>query len=256
MELDWYHFPILVVGGFIAGFINTVAGSGSLITLPLLIWVGVPANVANGTNRIAVLFQDVVAVSRFSRKGVMDGRGTAWLAGPIIVGSVIGARIAVTLSASMVQYLLGGLMVFMLFVLLAKPDRWLKNTEATPVGRPTWMHIILYFVLGLYGGFLQAGIGIFMLATLVLGSGYDLVRGNAVKTALILCVTVFSLPIFIWHGEVRWVPGLVLAVGQASGAWVGAHEAVRRGAPFIRWFLICVVLFAAVWFLGLNRFIG
>ena len=254
--MEWYHFPILIVGGFIAGFINMAAGSGSLITLPLLMWVGVPANVANGTNRIAVLLQDIVGVSRFARKGALDVTGTAWLAGPIIVGALIGARIAVTLSAVAIQYMIGGLMVFMLIVLLAKPDRWLRETVTTSPRRPTWVHVILYFGLGLYGGFLQAGIGVFMLATLVLGSGYDLVRGNAVKTALILCITVFSLPIFIWHGEMRWGPGLVLAIGQMSGAWVGAHETVRRGAPFVRWFLIGVVLFAAIWFLGLKNLIG
>ena len=251
IDLDWYIYPAMIGAGFIAGFINTLAGSGSLVTLPLLIFLGLPANVANGTNRVGVLFQNVVAVGSFHNQNVLDWRRGLILSIPAIIGSIIGAQIAVNLDETMMRRTIGALMVVMLIVILVRPRRWLVGRPELadkPFGWPQWL---IFFAIGVYGGFIQAGVGIFLLAGLVLSAGYDLVRANAVKVLIVLVFTVSALAVFLFNQQVVWTIGLIVAVGQMAGAWVAARMAVKRGAVFVRWLLIAVVAVSAAQLLGL-----
>ncbi|HUU45546.1 MAG TPA: sulfite exporter TauE/SafE family protein [Acidobacteriota bacterium] len=248
--MEWYLYVAVVAAGFAAGFINTLAGSGSLITLPLLIFIGLPANVANGTNRVAILLQNVVGVRGYHREGVLDWRGGVKLVIPALIGAVIGAQIAVDVDETVLRHTIGGLMLVMLIPLFVQPRRWLAE-HTTSVGRSHgWVQYLVFFAIGLYGGFIQAGVGIFLLAGLVLGAGYDLVRANAIKLFIVLCYTPLALAVFFWAGQVRWDVGLTLAVGNMLGAWVAVKIAVRKGAPFVRWILIGVVLVAGLKLLG------
>lgn len=250
--MDWYMYPVIVAAGFAAGFINTLAGSGSLITLPLLIFTGLPATVANGTNRVAVLLQTMVAVNRFRSSGTLDIRRGLWLTVPAIFGAVLGAQIAVNLNERTMKTVIGILMVVMLVVVLVRPKRWLVGRTEMFERHPGWLLLLVFFLIGLYGGFIQAGVGIFLLAGLVLGAGYELVRANAVKNLIVMVFTLFALIVFIVNGQVEWLPGLVLAAGNMLGAWVAAHLAVEKGAKFVRWILIAVILVSAVILLGLS----
>ncbi len=254
--MAWYLYLVVVAAGFMAGFINTLAGSGSLITLPLLIFLGLPANVANGTNRIAILLQTAVGVSSFHRQRVLDLRGGLMLAAPAVVGSIVGAQIAVNLDELMMRRAIGTLMVVMLAVILVRPKRWLEGRPEAVHQRPDWKQLLLFFAIGVYGGFIQAGVGIFLLAGLVLGAGYDLVRANAVKVLIVLCFTLCALVVFLVNGQVQWGIGLILAVGNMLGAWVAARIAVERGAAFVRWLLIAVVVISAAKLLGLFDLIA
>jgi uncharacterized membrane protein YfcA len=249
--LDWYIYFAIVGAGFVAGFINTLAGSGSLVTLPLLIFLGLPANVANGTNRVAILLQNVVGVTSFRQQKMLDLRGGLSLAVPAIVGSIIGAQIAVNLNEEMMRRTIGGLMVVMLVVILVRPKRWLEGQSGMKNNRFGWRQGVIFFFIGVYGGFIQAGVGIFLLAGLVLSAGYDLVRANGVKVLIVLCFTVFALGIFVMNKQVVWGVGLILAVGNMLGAWVAARMAVKRGAAFVRWLLIAVVAVSAAKLLGI-----
>ena len=239
-----------------AGFINTLAGSGSLITLPLLIFLGLPANVANGTNRVAILLQNIVAVSSFRKEKRLDFKRGLLLAIPAVPGALIGARIAVNLNEETMRHVIGWLMVVMLVVILVNPKKWLKENSVASENRLSVKSFLIFFGIGIYGGFIQAGVGIFLLAGLVLGSGLDLVRANAVKLLIVLCFTIFALSIFVYHEQVLWSVGLVLAVGNMSGAWVATKMAVKRGVGFVRGVLVFVVMLAAVILLGLPEFIG
>jgi len=254
--MEWYIYPLVILAGFIAGFINTLAGSGSLVTLPLLIFMGLPANVANGTNRIAILLQNVVGVSSFRRNDALDLRGMIWLGIPAAIGSVIGAQIAVNLDEKLMETTIGVIMIVMLFVILLRPNRWLQGTLIKLDGRPSVLQFIIFFLIGIYGGFIQAGVGIFLLAGLVLAVGYDLVRANAVKVGIVLFFTVFALAIFIKNGQVDFVVGLILAVGNMLGAWVGAKVAVEKGAEWVRRLLILVIVVSAANLLGVFDWIG
>ncbi len=254
--MAWYLYPAIIGAGFIAGFINTLAGSGSLVTLPLLIFAGLPANIANGTNRVAILLQNVVGASSFRRSGVLDARGGLMLGIPAIVGSVLGAQIAVNLDEELLRRTIGVIMVLMLFVILLRPKRWLKGELDNLEGLPNLLQVVLFFGIGVYGGFIQAGVGIFLLAGLVLGVGYDLVRANAVKIMIVLLFTISALIVFLRNGQVNWTVGLILAVGNMLGAWVAARVAGEKGAVWVRRLLIAVVIVAAANLLGLFELIG
>ncbi|MCR4407681.1 MAG: sulfite exporter TauE/SafE family protein [Anaerolineae bacterium] len=254
--MAWYLYLAVVAAGFAAGFINTLAGSGSLITLPLLIFLGLPANVANGTNRVGVLLQNVVGVSSFHRQKVLDWRGGLMLSAPAVVGSVLGAQIAVNLNETAMRRTIGVLMIVMLVTILVEPRRWLEGSPEAMRQRPGWMQMLIFFAIGIYGGFIQAGVGIFLLAGLVLGAGYDLVWANAVKVLIVLCFTLSALFVFQANGQIEWTIGLTLAVGNMLGAWTAARMAVKRGANFVRWLLIIVVLASACQLLGLFDLIA
>ena len=249
--MEWYIYPAVIAAGFGCGFINTLAGSGSLISLPLLIFLGVPANVANGTNRVGILIQNVVALRSFQKRQMLDLRGGIILAIPAIVGSLIGAQIAVNLDEQMMRRVIGGLMAIMLVIIIARPKRWLNGRLAVMEGRPGFLKHLMFFFIGAYGGFIQAGVGIFLLAGLVMGIGYDLVRANAVKVLIIFCFTVFAMVVFTLNGQVLWGLGALLAVGNAIGGWFAVRLAIARGAVFVRWILIAVVTVSAIKLSGL-----
>ncbi|MBW2285274.1 MAG: sulfite exporter TauE/SafE family protein [Deltaproteobacteria bacterium] len=249
--MDWYIYPAVIAAGFGCGFINTLAGSGSLISLPVLIFLGLPANMANGTNRVGILIQTVVSLRSFKKQNMLDFRGGIMLALPAIVGAIIGAQIAVNLDEQMLRRVIGALMVVMLVFILARPKRWLKGQLEVLGRRPRALELVIFFFIGAYGGFIQAGVGIFLLAGLVLGVGYDLVRANAVKVLIVLCFTAFAMVVFMINGQILWGLGLLLAVGNAGGGWLAAKLAIERGAGLVRWFLIAVVIVSAVKLLGL-----
>jgi uncharacterized membrane protein YfcA len=243
---DHYDFWLLAavpVTGIAAGFINTLAGSGSLITLPILILLGLPANVANGTNRVGVVMQNVVAVATFRRFGALDASGTWKLVVPSVVGSIIGAQLAVDLDEALLRKIIGVLMLLMIVVMFIQPERWLQEHMARRAR--LWVEVPLFFVIGIYGGFLQAGVGIFLIAALVLSAGFNLVSANAVKNLMVLVFTAAALIVFIAHDQVNWTIGLLLAAGQSLGAWIAARMAVRRGARFVRWVVIVVIVLSA-----------
>ncbi|MFC1579856.1 sulfite exporter TauE/SafE family protein [Thermodesulfobacteriota bacterium] len=249
--MDWYIYPAVIAAGFGCGFINTLAGSGSLISLPVLIFLGLPANMANGTNRVGILIQTVVSLRSFKKQNMLDLKGGIMLALPAIVGGIIGAQIAVNLDEQMLRRVIGALMVVMLVIIIARPKRWLKGQLDVLGRRPKALELVIFFFIGAYGGFIQAGVGVFLLAGLVLGVGYDLVRANAVKVLIVLCFTAFAMVVFMINGQILWGLGLLLAVGNAGGGWLAAKLAIERGAGLVRWFLIAVVVVSAAKLLGL-----
>jgi len=159
--MEWYFIPVVILGGFAAGFVNTLAGSGSLITLPLLIFIGLPANVANGTNRVAIFLESLVGINTFKRNNVLDLRGVFVLGIPAVVGSVLGAQIAVNLNEQLMRQAIGIIMILMLFIIILRPKRWLHGELEQIGGWPNWKQMAVFFFIGIYGGFIQAGVGIF-----------------------------------------------------------------------------------------------
>ena len=249
--MEWYIILGVIGVGFLAGFINTLAGSGSLLTLPLLMFLGLPANVANGTNRIAILLQNVVGVSSFKQQKVLNVKMGLWLAIPTIVGSVIGAQIAIELDEQIMKRVIGALLVVMFLLILLKPSSWIKDQAGQVHAKPNVFQVVIFFFIGIYGGFIQAGVGLFLLAGLVMGAGVDLVKANALKVFIVLLYTPVALAIFMLNDQVNYKWGLILAVGNMLGAFVGARVAVSWGATFVRWVLLTVILISASKLLGL-----
>jgi uncharacterized membrane protein YfcA len=205
-------------------------------------FIGLPANVANGTNRIAILFQNVIGVNTFHRKKVLNLTTDYRLAIPAIVGSLIGALFAVEINVELLKKVIAGLMVVLLIVVVLKPDSWVKERAGQVDAKPTILQYTIFFFIGLYGGFIQMGVGFFLLAGLVMGCGHNLVKANAIKVFIVLIYTVFSLGIFIWHKQVDITAGLILAAGNMVGAWLGVHFQMRGGAKYVRYVLILAMV--------------
>jgi uncharacterized membrane protein YfcA len=248
--MEWYIYLAVIGVGVLAGFLNTLAGSGSLLTLPLLMFLGLPANMANGTNRIAILLQNVVGVGSFRQQKIIDLKEGLWIALPAVAGSLVGARIAVHFNEAIMEKTIAGLLLFMFFVIIYKPERWIKRQAGKVSSKPTVIQIIIFFFIGIYGGFIQAGVGFFLLAGLVLGVGVDLIKANALKLFIILLYTPFALAIFMIHGQVDYKLGLILAVGNMIGSFIGTRVAVSWGPRFVRIILLAALFFSSLKLLG------
>jgi uncharacterized membrane protein YfcA len=242
--MEWYTYIIIVAVGIVAGIINTLSAGGSLLTLPVLMAFGLSPNMANGTNRIAIFLQNVVGVSSFHREKIMDFPSGFRVGIPAALGAIAGAFIAVNLNDEVMKLAIAGVMILVFFLVLLRPNRWIQSHEEHPP-IPYWVQVIVFFTVGIYGGFIQAGVGFFLLTGLVLGSGYELVKANALKLFVILLYTPVALVIFFLHKDVHLWMGLVLAVGNMTGAWIGTRIAVKWGAVFIRYFVLVAILIAA-----------
>jgi hypothetical protein len=224
-------------GGLIAGVINAMAGGGSALTVPLLMLVGLDANVANGTNRLAVLAQAGSSGWSFHQRGVRPWALARRAAPVAIAGALLGAYLATRLSAPAMEQAFG--VVFLaLAVFFAVRPKSLDPTEMAVVERPGWGALVGLFGVGLYGGLFQAGVGVPLLLVAVRGLGLDLLQGNALKVAVIGVYTALVLVIFGAAGHLAWQPGLVLAVGGLVGSRLGVGLAVRRGAGLVRWVVV------------------
>ena len=240
--MEWYYILALLGTGLVAGFFNATAGGGSMLSLPLLMFIGLPANVANGTNRVAILFQNIVGVKTFRQKKVLDLATDYRLVIPALAGSIFGALIAVEINAILMEKIIAFLMVGMLLLVLLKPDAWVADHAGAVHPKPTFLQLILFFFIGLYGGFIQVGVGFFLLAALVLGCGHNLVKANSIKLLIVLVYTIFTIGIFMFHDQINWVAGLILATGNMTGAWLGVNFAVKGGAKYVRYILIFALL--------------
>ena len=270
MENLW-EIPLILVTGVFAGFLNTVAGGGSLLTLPVLIFLGLSPATANGTNRVAVFVQNASAIMGFRRKGVSDFGYSVLLTLPALVGAWFGAQIAVDMDKTIFNRVLAGVMIGVLLLTLFNPTKKLQDGVANfsllrnTVGglvlffvgpRGGWytyydtirkiIGMFVFFFVGIYGGFIQAGVGFIIISVLTLTNGFDLARTNAIKVFVILFYTIIALVVFIKSGNVSWALGLTLAVGNATGAWIGSHWAVAKGDKWIRVVLVVAVVAFAI----------
>lgn len=234
---------ILAVVGVVAGTVNTIAGGGSFITLAAMLWMGMPPIVANATNRIGVAVQSAAATAQFKREGQLRTGGLALGAVAATTGALLGAWVSVELDQELFKRLIGFAMLGFIPVLLLRPKRWLEGTEKP--ARP-WLLAAVLFGLGVYGGLLQAGVGVFLLAALVLIGGDDLVRSNARKSLLVLVFTIPAIVLFVLEGAMHWPAAAVLALGSALGGWIGTKLTVSWGPNFVRGVLLVVVAVSGV----------
>jgi len=249
---------IVLAAGLVSGFVNIVGGGGSLISLPVLIFMGLPSTVANGTNRVALMVQSIVAIGYFRQKGFFYPKLSMILGVPALLGSLLGAKFAISLSDEMFNKTLAAVMLIVLVIIIWRPEKhFFKTGEEENLNRRRLaMAALTFFGVGFYGGFIQAGVGFVIIAALSLITGMSLTKINSLKVFVSAIYIFTSLLVFIYSGKVDWVLGLILAVGNAAGAYLGSVFTVAKGDRWIRIFLVVTVLIMSGKLIGLHRLIG
>jgi uncharacterized membrane protein YfcA len=238
---------LLVFAGAAAGWLNTVAGGGSMLTVPALMWCGLPADIANGTSRIAILAQGVTAVAGFRREKALDTKLLAAVAVPNVVGAVVGAYAATLIPNQIFKPILILTLLLMAFSMFVKPESYLPPAGALPLhprDRPGATLALLFS--GFYGGFLQAGVGFVLLAVFAGMLRIDLVRGNALKTGVIFLYSLVVVLVFAARARVDYAHGALLALGQVVGAEAGVRFSVKRGQDAIRKVVFAMIVISGV----------
>lgn len=242
---EFWKFLLLFVVGSIAGFVNVNAGGGSTITLPTMIFLGLDSALANGTNRVAILIQNVFAVSSFRKQEVHQFRESLKLSYITLPGAVAGALISVRISDEWFQRILALVMIAVV-VSMFIPQTQKIYTEEISTAERRWLIYVVLFFIGFYGGFIQVGVGFLFMAALYHILKISLVHVNMHKVFIVLIYTIPSLAVFALSGKVNWIVGICLAAGNAAGAWFGAKASVKGGEKLIRGVLaMAVVLMAA-----------
>ncbi|MCY3708635.1 MAG: sulfite exporter TauE/SafE family protein [Caldilineaceae bacterium] len=273
MDISPLQYLLAILAGIVAGVINTLAGSGSAVTLPMLVFLGLDAGAANATNRIGVIIQNVVGITTFARSGRMRVRGGAtesqkaenildadslrfslWLSAAGMPGALVGAYVATLLDKDAMNLAIGAMLIVVLVTIFFNPTKWLRERSEVRKERPELFVLVLFFAIGIYGGFIQAGVGVFLVTALVLGVGYTIVHANAVKLIFVLALNIVAFVVFILSPlQINWGIGALMAVGQSIGAWAAVRFAVsvKDANRWVRYLLIVVIIYSILRFFGL-----
>ena len=254
--MDIFDVLIISIIGFLAGIINVMAGGGSLLTMPLLIFLGLDSVTANGTNRVAIFFQNISSIHGFRSKGVKVGIYGVYLGVAALLGAIVGSKMAIQIDHQVFNRILAVVMILVVVMTLINPA--LKSTEKLAegyfteriTGKYKFLGIFAMFFVGIYGGFIQAGSGLFIMAALTFINRFTLLKSNAAKAVITLIYTLSALSVFILDGKVEWLYGLTLAVSMSIGAWLTSRWSSGSGEKYIKYFMIVAVIAMAIklWF--------
>lgn len=254
--MDIYIYLIAILGAAIAGAINTMAGNGSAITLTILTeLLGLPANMANGTNRVGVFTQTLGTTYGFHRNGKLKMERSKLYMISTVIGAVIGVIVSTKVSNEQFKSVFRFLMIIMLFVIVIKPQKWLRETDTSKKVNP-WIVIPAYLGIGFYGGFIQMGMGVVFLAVTVLWAHFSLMDSNVMKSAIVGVYTLLALFIFQWNGLIDWKIGGIMAIGQAAGGYLMANYASKypQANVWAHRILVIIVILAIIKLFNLHQF--
>jgi hypothetical protein len=242
VELELWQGAVLIAVGIVGGFLNVMAGGGSLITVPVMVFMGLPGPVANGTNRIAILAQNLTAIVTFARRGFSDYKLSLTLAACAIPGALAGALVGTQLEGVWFNRALALIMVAVMLVMYFDKGTTEQSQDHQPTRRQLLNGHLLMVGAGFWGGFIQLGVGFILMPILNRVMGLDLVRTNMHKVFIIAVYTIAALSVFASQIELMWVVGIALALGNSIGGYLGAHFAVTKGEGLIRLVLNLVLV--------------
>ncbi|MEH6633921.1 MAG: sulfite exporter TauE/SafE family protein [Halioglobus sp.] len=251
MEFELWQGGLLVTVGILAGFLNVMAGGGSLITVPVLLFMGLPGPAANGTNRIAILAQNITAIATFARRGFRDFKLSLSLAACAVPGAAAGALLGTQLDGVWFNRILALIMLGVMLVMHFDKGATEQSKDHQPTGRQMLNGHLLMVVVGFWGGFIQIGVGFIIMPVLNRVMGLDLVRTNMHKVFIVAVYTIVALAIYASQVEIMWAVGLALALGNSIGGYLGAHFSVSKGENLIR-LILNLVLVAFIFKLLFN----
>lgn len=250
MEISVTNILLLLVVGVVAGSINVLAGGGSLITLPVMIFMGLPPAVANASNRLGIIAQNIFAVAGFQSKGVNAFPYSIYLAASAFVGAIIGAKISVDLNEELFNRVIAIIMIAVVLLIVFNPTKKVETQQENLSPKAMALGIISFFFVGIYGGFIQAGVGFLMIAALTNINGFSLVKTNSAKVFVALIYSFSAVGVFMYEDVINWEYGLTLAVGTSLGGWLTSRWSVKKGDKWIKRILVVAVVGLAVklWF--------
>lgn len=232
MEIDLWKAALLFLAGVASGWINVLAGGGSILAVPVMVFLGLPGPVANGTNRIGIIAQNIAAVTGFFRKGFSDFKLSASLAACAALGAFFGANVGVRLDGVWFERTLALIMIGVLIIMITGAGQ--KTVPAGGKAKNLILGHILFIGAGFWGGFIQIGVGLIQLPILNRVMGLDLVRANMHKVFVALVFSFVALGVFAANVDIEWGLGISLALGYAVGGWLGASSAISRGEALIK----------------------
>lgn len=240
--MEYWQILLLIFIGIFAGWINVMAGGGSLLTIPAMLFMDIPAPVANGTNRIGIMVQNIVAVYAFFRNGFHDFKLSLTLSLAASFGALWGAWLGVFLHGVWFNRLLAVVMIAVI-ILMATEKKSAHQVTSANESQPKNIitgHVLMVFA-GFWGGMIQVGVGFILMPILHRVMGFDLVRVNMYKVSIVLSFTIMALIIFNSQLELMWWAGLGLALGNSIGGWYGAHSTIHKGEVWIKIVLYVVL---------------
>lgn len=243
--MDFENLLLLFAIGLIAGVINTLAGGGSLLTLPALIFLGLPPNVANATNRIGVFFNGLFSLKGYQSKGMKIDAYSIWLGIVAFAGAILGSLIAVDIKGETFNKILAAVIVFIVAYMLFGKKHNTSVAEKTDRKSKT-LGLIAFFIIGVYGGFIQAGVGYLIMAALSFIHHFGIVKINMVKSLVVLVYTISALAVFIYSDIINWELGIALAIGNGAGGWLTSRWSTKINEKYIRYFVMLTAFAFAV----------
>lgn len=249
-DVEWNVMVLLLISGVVVGIINTLGGGGSVITMALFMAMGIPVAVANGTNRIAVVMQNLSATIAFMRKKMLDLKSSVLLGLPTILGTIAGSLFALDVSDKTFKICLSLVLAIILIYLILDRDNAAPKQEGHKL-RIRWWHYPIFFFVGFYGGYIYIGLGFLILAVTIWTMRLDIVTANVLKGCVIFISTPFALAVFMYNGQVDYVAGLVHGVGNIVGALLASHWAVSWGVKFVKWFTLFIIVVSFIDLVGL-----
>jgi uncharacterized membrane protein YfcA len=244
---EYLELLIIFCVGIIAGMINVMAGGGSSLTLPALIFIGLDSSVANGTNRIGILLQSTSATLSYRKAKISEVEKSMKLAALTLPGAVLGALVSLKISNVWFDRILGLVMIgIILSMIVPQKFEVIKDGE-----KKSKLIYPVMLAIGFYGGFIQVGVGFLIMAGLYHIIKMNLIRVNMHKVFITMLFTVPALLIFVWTGNVNWKLGLSLAAGSAIGGWWAARFSIKGGDKVIRYVMILAIFIIALKLLGI-----
>lgn len=238
--LDPWHLMLLFGTGLAAGFVDSIAGGGGLITLPVLLGLGLTPQQALGTNKLQATFGSASAAWHYVAAGVADARDCRRGFLLTVIGAALGAGAVQQLDAGMLRRVIPVLIAAVAVYALLKPQ--LGERDLHPRLRRGGFDLLFGLGLGFYDGFFGPGVGMFWTMAFVVGLGFNLTRATGYTKVMNFASNAASLAMFLIGGQVLFAAGLVMGAGQLLGARLGSRMAVRHGAKFIRPVFISVAL--------------
>lgn len=239
---------LLLGSGVLVGIINTLGGGGSVVSMALFMAMGMPVAIANGTNRIAVVMQNLSATIAFMRKNMLDIKNSLLLGVPTILGTIAGSLFAIDVSDTTFKICLSVVLAIILIYLIFDRDK-IPNREGHKL-QIRWWHYLLFFLVGFYGGYIYIGLGFLILAVTIWTMNLDIVTANVLKGCVIFISTPFALAVFMYNGQVDYMVGLLHGAGNILGAILASHWVVSWGVKFVKWFTLVIIVVSFVDLVG------